>query len=103
MQRLWERTGGQTSDWPFRYSIFELWSWMACELLSEPKRIEAGKSVMGPPLHIRNAGGRAHSREKPEAQEAIAGCSSRNSGGWKLATEGKRRVVIKFTEQSRGK
>lgn len=72
--------------------------------MSEPKRIEAGKSVMGPPLHIRNAGGRTHSREEPEeAQEAIAGCSSRNSGGWRLATEGKRRVVIKFMEQSRGK
>lgn len=79
---------GKTSDWPFRYSIFELRSWMACQLLSEPRKIEAGKSIIRPPLHIRDAGCRMHLREKPEAHEAPAGCS-RNSGSWKMAAEEK--------------
>lgn len=74
---------------------------MACQLLSEPKRTEAGKSIMGPPLHIKNAGGGMHSREKLVVQEVPAGYS-RNSGNWKLAIEGKPSVFLEFMETVHG-
>lgn len=74
---------------------------MACQLLSEPRKIEAGKSIVRLPLHIRNAGCRMHSREKAEAHETPAECS-RNSGSWKLATAGKQRVFLESMETVQG-